>query len=150
MKTATIKPFRFHEGSITAQFVADSIAGHSVKKNIGAHSLFLGQVRADDANGKTIAAIDYSAYRDMAERAIAIIREEIIIRHQLTCAHIAHSIGRVEAGEICLFVFTSSPHRQAAITACNEMVERIKNEVPIFGREIFDDHTFQWKENKPL
>jgi molybdopterin synthase catalytic subunit len=61
--------------------------------------------------------------------------------------HIYHSLGKVNAGEICLFVFTSSAHRKAAIDACEEVVERIKKELPIWGRELFEDDTYQWKEN---
>ena len=48
--------------------------------------------------------------------------------------HIYHSLGKVKAGEICLFVFTSSSHRKAAIDACEEVVERVKKELPIWGR----------------
>ena len=53
---------------------------------------------------------------------------------------------KVAAGEICLFVFTSSAHRKAAIEACNETVERLKAELPIWGKELFADETYQWKE----
>jgi molybdopterin synthase catalytic subunit len=53
----------------------------------------------------------------------------------------------VKAGEISLFVFTSSVHRRAAIDACNEVVERIKHELPVWGKEIFKDETYQWKVN---
>ena len=62
--------------------------------------------------------------------------------------HAYHSLGKVVVGEISLFVFTSSPHRKAAIEACNETVERIKAELPIWGKELFTDETYQWKENK--
>jgi molybdopterin synthase catalytic subunit len=62
--------------------------------------------------------------------------------------HIYHSLGKVHAGEISLFVFTSSPHRKAAIVACEEIVERIKKEAPVWGKEIFEDETYVWKENK--
>ena len=62
--------------------------------------------------------------------------------------HIYHSLGKVAAGEICLFVFTSSAHRKAAIEACNETVERIKAELPVWGKELFADETYQLKENK--
>jgi molybdopterin synthase catalytic subunit len=58
-----------------------------------------------------------------------------------------HSLGVVKAGEISLFVFTSSVHRRAAIDACNEVVERIKHELPVWGKEIFKDETYQWKVN---
>ena len=50
----------FREGAIAATFIGDSIAKHQSKTNIGAHEIFLGQVRADEIDGKTVAAIDYS------------------------------------------------------------------------------------------
>lgn len=137
----------FTEGSITPQMIAESIAKHSVKKNIGAHQIFLGQVRADAINGKTVNSIEYSAYDEMAEKEIDAIRETIIVKYQLTCAHVLHSLGKVPAGGISLFVFVSSPHRQAAIDASHEMVERIKKDVPVFGKEIFDDESYRWKEH---
>jgi molybdopterin synthase catalytic subunit len=61
--------------------------------------------------------------------------------------HIYHSLGKIAVGEICLFVFTSSKHRRAAIDACNELVERIKSELPIWGKEILDTDETQWKQN---
>jgi len=51
-------------------------------------------------------------------------------------------------GELCLFVFTSSAHRKIAIAATNFFVEEIKAKVPVFGKEIFEDETHQWKVNK--
>lgn len=137
----------FIEGPISPQQIADSIAKHSAKKNIGAHEIFLGQVRADVINGKTITAIDYSAYTEMAENEIEKIRENIIVKYQLTCAHIFHSIGKVNSGEICLLVFVSSPHRNEAMDACREFVESVKKNVPVFGKELFEDESYQWKEN---
>jgi len=62
--------------------------------------------------------------------------------------HVYHSLGKVVAGEICLFVFTSGAHRNEAIDACEETVERLKAELPIWGKEIFEDETHQWKVNK--
>ncbi|OWY20434.1 molybdenum cofactor biosynthesis protein MoaE [Sphingobacteriales bacterium UPWRP_1] len=139
----------FVEGAISPQFIADSIAKHSSRTDIGAHSLFLGQVRADVIDQKQVTAIDYTAYAEMAEQALFTIREETFAKYPLTCMHIYHSLGRVLSGQICLFVFTSSVHRQAAVSACAELVERIKAEVPVWGKEIFDDNTTQWKINTP-
>ncbi len=138
----------FTEGPITAQFIADSIAKHASKHDIGAHSIFLGQVRADAIEGNTVSAIEYTAYEDMALQKMHEIREEIFANYNLTCMHIHHSMGMVKAGELCLFVFTSSKHRRMAIDACNEIVERIKADLPVWGKEIFEDTTHQWKVNK--
>lgn len=137
----------FLQGPITPEKIATSIANHQSKTNIGAHNIFLGQVRADEIDGKVVKAIDYSAYEEMAEEKFHEIREETFSKFDLTCAHIYHSLGEVQAGELCLFVFTSSVHRKMAVDACKYMVEEIKANVPIFGKEIFEDETHQWKKN---
>ena len=137
----------FVNGAISPQFIADSIAKHSTKTSIGAHDIFLGQVRNDIINGKTVNSIEYSAYEEMAEEKFHEIREAAFAKYKLTCMHIYHSIGLVKAGEICLFVFVSSSHRKDAFDACRDIVEQIKANVPIFGKEIFEDDSFVWKEN---
>jgi len=138
----------FVQGAIAPEKIATSIANHQSKTNIGAHSIFLGQVRADEINAKRVSGIDYSAYEEMAEKAFHAIREEAFEKFDLTCMHIYHSLGIVKTGEICLFVFTSSKHRKEAIDACSYLVEEIKHNVPIFGKEIFEDESHQWKENR--
>ena len=138
----------FVKGRIEPAFIAESIQKHSSQTSIGAHSIFLGQVRADRIGEKEMAAIEYTAYEDMALEKMYEIRELIFSKYSLTCMHVYHSLGRVAAGEICLFVFTSSKHRKAAIEACDETVERIKNELPIWGKELFEDESYQWKVNK--
>ena len=135
-------------GAIPPEKIANSIANHQSKTGIGAHSIFLGQIRADEIEGKTVQAIEYTAYEEMAEKVFHEIREEAFSKYDMTCAHIYHSLGRVGTGEICLFVFTSSAHRKTAIEACNFLVEEIKAKVPVFGKEIFEDETHQWKVNK--
>ena len=137
----------FQEGPISSEKIATSIAHHQVKTNIGAHDIFLGQVRADSIDGKEVKAIDYTAYEDMAEQEFHKIREAAFEKYDLTCMHIYHSLGIVKAGEICLFVFTSSKHRAMAMDACRYIVEEIKANVPVFGREVFEDETHQWKVN---
>jgi molybdopterin synthase catalytic subunit len=138
----------FTSGPVPANFIADSIQKHSSQTGIGAHSIFLGQVRADVIGERTVAAIEYSAYEEMALEKMFEIREAIFAKYALTCMHVHHSLGQVAAGEICLFVFTSARHRRAAIEACNETVELIKAELPVWGKELFDDQTSQWKVNQ--
>ena len=138
----------FINGPIAASFIGDSIQKHSVKTAIGGHSIFLGQVRADEIEGKKVAAIEYTAYEEMANEKMHEIREAIFEKYSLTCIHVYHSLGKIAAGEICLFVFTSSPHRKAAIDACEETVERLKAELPVWGKEILEDESHQWKINR--
>jgi len=137
----------FSQGPIDPGFIGESIQKHQSKTNIGAHSIFLGQVRKDTIDGKVVAAIEYTTYEQMALEKMHLIREEIFAAYPLTCLHVHHSLGIVPSGEICLFVFASSAHRKAAIEACEKLVERIKAELPIWGKELFEDDSFQWKVN---
>jgi molybdopterin synthase catalytic subunit len=135
------------QGAISAAFVGESIQKHSTQTAIGGHSIFLGQVRADSIEAKRVAAIEYTCYETMALEKMHEIREAIFARYELTCMHVHHSLGRVNAGELCLFVFTSAAHRRAAIDACHETVELIKKELPVWGKELFEDDSHQWKVN---
>ena len=138
----------FRQGAIDPVFVGESIAKHSTKTNIGAHSIFLGQVRNDVLDGKEVTAIEYSAYEPMALEKMHEIREAIFNKYNLTCMHVYHSLGIVKTGEISLFVFTSSKHRRDAIDACNETVELIKKELPVWGKELFETGEHAWKINR--
>jgi molybdopterin synthase catalytic subunit len=136
------------EGPISPEMIARSISAHQYKTTIGAHDIFLGQVRADVIDGRTVASIEYTAYNEMAEEAFGSLREQAFARFNLTCLHLYHSLGSVQAGQICLFVFASAPHRADALEACRFLVEEIKVKVPIFGKEVFDDGDHQWKMNR--
>jgi molybdopterin synthase catalytic subunit len=137
----------FVQGPISSGFIAQSIAKHQSKTNIGAHSIFLGQVRADIIENKTVNAIEYTAYEEMANEALLVIREKAFAKYNLICMHIYHSLGIVKAGEICLFVFVSATRRKQVYEATEAIVNWIKTDVPIFGKEIFENNAFQWKVN---
>lgn len=148
MKERKIKSC-FVEGPIAPSFIAESLGHHTHKTEIGAHSMFLGQVRADMKEGQVVSGIDYSVYEAMANEQLHVIREAAFEQFSLTCLHIYHSKGWVPVGGISLFVFTSSAHRSAAMEACTYLVERIKKEVPVWGKECFESGGHVWKENTP-
>lgn len=143
------KPLKniFVQGPISPEFIADSIRAHSKKTEIGAHDIFLGQVRADYIDGKSVEAIEYQAYESMAIETMHHIREAAFVKFPITCLHVYHSLGKVAKGEICLFVFVSAPHRQEAFEACRWLVEAIKKDLPIWGKELLEDQSHQWKVN---
>ncbi|AIZ42649.1 molybdenum cofactor biosynthesis protein MoaE [Cellulophaga baltica] len=144
---STIYKNVFTQGAISSEFIAQAIAKHQSKTTIGAHNIFLGQVRADTIDEKVVAAIEYSAYEEMANKKFHEVREATFEKFDLTCMHIYHSLGAVKAGEICLFVFVSSPRRKVVFKALEYVVEKLKAEVPVFGKEIFEDESYQWKVN---
>ena len=149
------KPHRkrdiFVEGAIPPAFIADSIAKHATRHDIGAHEIFLGQVRADVLDGRSVAAIEYTAYREMALERMTAIREEAFANWpSMTCLHVHHSLGTIKAGELCFMVFASAPHRAAAREAVAWVVDRVKAELPVFGKEVLSDATHVWKVNRSV
>jgi molybdopterin synthase catalytic subunit len=138
----------FVEGPISPDKIGESIAHHQSKTKIGAHALFLGQVRADTVEGKTVEAIEYTAQTEIANQVCHEIREEAFSQYELSCMHIYHSLGVVKKGEICFFVFVSSGHRTPVFDSLNELVNKIKARVPVFGKELFEDQSHQWKVNQ--
>lgn len=156
---STDKPHKvkdiFVEGAVPAAFIAESVAKHATRTDIGAHEIFLGQVRADQVpaaegseGARRVVAIVYTAYREMALERMTVIREEAFARWpSMTCLHVHHSIGEVPAGQLCFMVFASAPHRLAAREAVAWVVDRIKAELPIFGKEVLQDGAHLWKNN---
>ena len=138
----------FLNGPISPDFISNSIYKHQIKHNIGAHNIFLGQVRKDTIKSNVVSAIEYSAYEEMANKKITDIRESTFEKFDLTCLHIYHSLGVVEVGQIGFFVFVSSSRRKNVYDATKFIVDMIKNIVPIFGKEIFENKEYNWKVNK--
>ena len=149
MERAHKKRDIFVEGAIPASFISESIAKHATRTDIGAHEIFLGQVRADVIEGKTVDAIEYTAYRDMANEQMTAIREDAFARWPaMACLHVHHSQGMVKAGELCFMVFASAPHRQQAREAVAFVTDEVKKRLPIFGKELFAEGGHLWKENR--
>lgn len=150
MKKETKKRKHLFAGPIPAGKSSEMTAKHQSKTDIGAHAFFLGQVRADNAEGKTVISIIYSAYEEMAEKVLHEIKEEAFVKFNLTCAHIHHSIGEVKTGEISLMVMVSSEHRRAVFASLEWIVEQIKKRVPIWKKEILSDGSVRWIEGEQL
>ena len=133
-------------GPITQKVITHLMEKMCEKTDSGGHSVFLGQVRADEINGKKVKAIEYSAYEGMVKVEADKIKEKILSEFgEAKSIEIIHSTGIVKAGEISLFVLVSAGHRHQAIHACSKTVELIKEKLPVWKKEIFDDDSHQWK-----
>ncbi len=137
----------FINGPIPPEKISDSIAHHKHKTNIGAHDIFLGQIREDVIDSVKVVSIDFEAQEELSEKIIHEIREEAFAKFSLTCLHIYHSLKNIPVGELCFYVFTSSPHRNAAFNATKYIVEEFKKRVPIFGKINLSNGSYIWKEN---
>ena len=110
---------------------------HVRRDESGAVALFLGVVRNNNL-GRRVLHLEYDAYTEMAEKKLRQVAEEVTARWPVTDIAIAHRTGRVEIGETSLLVIVSSPHRHEAFEACQQAVNRIKEVVPIWKKEVWE------------
>ena len=104
----------------------------------GAVVTFLGTTR-DSFEGRRVIMLEYEAFEEMAINKLEEIRRELQAEFQIEDIAIAHRIGSVPIGEISLVVAVASPHRLEAFQACHQAVNRLKETVPIWKKEIYED-----------
>lgn len=135
-------------GPVPLSKISEVVAKASENQESGAHSLFLGQVRRDNIEGKYVIAIEYSAYEEMVIMEANKINKSILSEfNDVRSIEVLHSKGLVRTGEISLLVMVSAGHRQDAVNACSKAVELIKEKLPIWKKEILEDNSEQWQEN---
>ncbi len=109
----------------------------------GAAVLFLGVVR-NHHQGRDVLRIDYEAYGPMALKELQKIAQDVARQHGLERVLVVHRFGRHEIGDASIAVVIGSPHRGAAFDAAREIMDRIKQEVPIWKKEYFADGSVDW------
>jgi molybdopterin synthase catalytic subunit len=134
------------KGPISHKIIASLLDQISKKTDAGGHAFFLGQVRADKIDGKIVRAIEYSAYEGLVKaesmKIKAVIMEEF---SDVKTIDIIHSTGIVNTGEISLLVMVSAGHRKHALEACSKTVDLIKEKLPVWKKELYEDSTHTWK-----
>jgi len=114
----------------------------------GAVVTFLGTVR-DNTMGRRTQYLEYEAYEEMVLRKFGQIGEEIEDRWGIDRVGIVHRVGRVEIGEISVVIAIASPHRKEAFEACAYAIDRIKEDVPIWKKEVWEDGSSWVEEGRP-
>lgn len=110
----------------------------------GGIASFLGVVR-DHARGRAVAGLFYECYRPMAERVLAALIAEAAERFDAQLAAIvAHGTGAMAPGEVSLAIHVSSAHRGPAFDACRHLLERIKQDLPVWKRQRYADGSEEW------
>jgi molybdopterin synthase catalytic subunit len=118
--------------------VAALISG-AQRPDCGAISTFVGTTRVDETGGASVEHLEYEAYRPMADRKLEEIGAEIRMRWDVREVSIVHRIGRVDPGEASVAIVIASPRRGPAFEASRYAIERIKEVVPIWKREVWSD-----------
>ena len=102
----------------------------------GAIATFTGTTRIHSRD-RVVTHLDYEAYEGMAERVMAEIAEGLQARYELCAVAIHHRIGRVVIGETSVVIAVSAAHRQAALAACKDAIDELKERVPLWKKEVY-------------
>jgi MoaE-MoaD fusion protein len=116
----------------------DTLAEEVGQNTSGAVASFLGIVR-EFARGRQVEYLEYDAYPEMATTKMRQIGEEVRQRWPIDRMAIVHRIGRLAIGEASVAIAVSSPHRREALEACAFAIERLKEIVPIWKKEVWTD-----------
>ena len=127
--------FRIVEGPID---VGALVTG-AFRPDCGAVATFVGTTRVDNSSGASVEYLEYEAYRPMADRKLEEIGAEMEERWEVKHVSIVHRLGRVDAGEPSVVIAVASPRRGPAFEASRYAIERIKEIVPIWKREVWSD-----------
>jgi molybdopterin synthase catalytic subunit len=109
----------------------------------GAVCTFLGTVREMTGEKRT-AALEYEAYPEMAGKTMAELEAEARRRWPIIDAALVHRVGHLDLGEVSVVVAVSCPHRQQAFEACRWLIDRLKEVVPIWKKEVWADGREEW------
>ena len=124
---------------ITNEAIEMQLVINKVKKSAyGAVATFIGTVR-DNSEGKQVLYLEYETYPDMAKKKLTEIAIEIQARWDSIDVAIVHRVGRLEIGETAIVIAIGSAHRLEAFQACQYAIDRIKEIVPIWKKEFYED-----------
>lgn len=126
--------FRVVDRPLVLQEVVDAVAGEA----FGGLVTFTGTVR-DVTKGRRVVKLEYEAYAPMAERKLAEIAGEVTQAYPGARVAVVHRVGTLMPGEFAVVIAAAAPHRKEAFRACEQTLERLKEDVPIWKKEHFED-----------
>lgn len=132
--------FKITTEVITGTEVREAVEG----PDAGAVVVFLGTVR-NNTDGRPVTRLEYEAYPPMAEKKMAEIAQEVAQKWGDTLrVAMVHRTGKLEIGEVSVAVAIASPHRKDGFEACQYAMNRLKQIVPIWKREVWTDGEAEW------
>jgi molybdopterin synthase catalytic subunit/molybdopterin converting factor small subunit len=124
--------FRISEAPLDLSAAVEEAASDEA----GAVATFVGTVRRS-SRGRDVLYLEYEAFAEMAEPMLAQLADELIAKHGLCKVAIHHRVGRVEIGEASVVIAVSAAHRAAALEACRETIDTLKNTIPLWKKEVY-------------
>jgi MoaE-MoaD fusion protein len=124
--------FLLSDQALSLDRVVDEVRSEAA----GAIATFTGTTRIE-SRGRTVTHLDYEAYEGMAETVMAEIADALRARYELCDIAIHHRVGRVGIGDTSVVIAVSAPHRQAALAACKDAIDELKQRVPLWKKEVY-------------
>ena len=115
----------------------EAVVAEVTDDRAGGIATFTGTVRRQ-SRGREVTHLEYEAYAEMAENVMARLAASLLERHELCAVAIHHRVGRVEIGAPSVVIAVSAPHRQAALAACHEAIDTLKESVPLWKKEVYE------------
>ncbi|MCB0497492.1 MAG: molybdenum cofactor biosynthesis protein MoaE [Cyclobacteriaceae bacterium] len=125
---------RITEEPLNTQAIVDSV----ISPNGGAVNVFIGTVR-NSTKGKEVVRLEFEAYEPMATKELTKIAEDAKQRWPILKVAVHHRVGVLDISEIPVVIAVSTPHRAAGFEACQYIIDTLKQTVPIWKKEIFED-----------
>jgi len=126
--------FRVVDRPLRLEEVVEAVAGEAY----GGLVTFSGSVR-NQTRGRRVLRLEYEAYPPMAEKKLAEIGAEVAERFSGTRLAIVHRVGTLQPGELAVVIAAAAPHRKEAFLGCEHAIERLKQDVPIWKKEFYED-----------
>jgi molybdopterin synthase catalytic subunit/molybdopterin converting factor small subunit len=137
-EVAVIPPVSGGSFRLTAEPLSlDAVVDEVRNERAGAIATFVGTTRVE-SRGRTVQHLDYEAYEGMAENVMAELAASLRQRYDLCEVAIHHRTGRVEIGEASVVIAVSAPHRQDALAACKDAIDTLKEQVPLWKKEVYE------------
>jgi molybdopterin synthase catalytic subunit len=115
----------------------DAVVAEVADDRAGAIATFSGTVRRE-SRGREVTRLEYEAYAEMAEDVMAQLARDLEARYDLSAVAIHHRVGTLEIGEASVVIAVSAPHRQDALAACKDAIDRLKEAVPLWKKEVYE------------
>ncbi len=115
----------------------DAAVAEVADERAGAVATFTGTVRRQ-SRGREVTRLEYEAYAEMAEDVMARLAADLSDRYELCEIAIHHRVGALEIGEASVVIAVSAPHRQDALAACKNAIDRLKETVPLWKKEVYE------------
>jgi molybdopterin synthase catalytic subunit len=114
----------------------ERVAAEVASDDAGAIATFVGTTRRQ-SRGRDVVRLEYEAYEGMAEAEMERIASVLRERHDVLDVAIHHRVGPVEIGETSVVIAVSAAHRAAALDACREAIDTLKQTVPLWKKELY-------------